>query len=136
MYRSQISDCAQPSQSIITRPVRRMAKQNLEYMFDLWLRQNEDIPKPTPEYRFAPPRRWRFDFAWPDQRVAVEIEGLTYGGGRHQRVDGFVADCEKYEAALMAGWRVYRLPGQWIAEGGRPIWRAEVVHNLRRLLEG
>ena len=113
-----------------------MARQNLEAAFELWLRQNPDIAKPTPEYRFAPPRRWRFDFAWPDQRVAVEIEGLTHGGGRHQRVEGFLADCEKYEAALMEGWRVYRVPGQWVAEGGRAIWRAEVMENLRRLLGG
>ena len=90
-----------------------MARQNLEAAFELWLTQNKDIPEPTLEYRFAPPRRWRFDFAWPDQRVAVEIEGLTHGGGRHQRVEGFLADCEKYEAALMEGWRVYR--------GARPM---------------
>ena len=25
--------------------------------------------------RFAPPRRWRFDFAWPERFLAVEVEG-------------------------------------------------------------
>ena len=23
------------------------------------------LPKPFPEYQFAPDRKWRFDFAWP-----------------------------------------------------------------------
>ena len=111
-----------------------MGKQNLEAAFTHWLNQNRDIPTPTREYRFAPPRRWRFDFAWPDHKLAVEIEGITYEGGRHQRVEGFIADCHKYEVALMAGWRVYRVPGQWIAQGGRPIWRDGVMDNLRGLL--
>ena len=111
-----------------------VAKQDLEAAFDFWLRQNGDIPTPTREYRFAPPRRWRFDFAWPDHKLAVEIEGITYDGGRHQRVEGFIADCHKYEVALMQGWRVYRVPGQWIAQGGRPIWREAVMDNLRGLL--
>ena len=111
-------------------------KQDLEAGFSLWLRQNPDIPTAVAEYRFSPPRRWRFDFAWPGHKVAVEVEGITYkNGGRHQRVAGFIADCHKYEVALMQGWRVYRVPGQWIAENGRPIWRAEVMHNLRELLE-
>ena len=106
----------------------------LEDQFELWLETNEGegIPAPETEYRFHPPRRWRFDFAWPAQKVAVEIEGILYqdGGSRHQRGAGFVADCEKYEAALLLGWRVYRIPGPWIDE-----WRPQVLETLRELLK-
>jgi very-short-patch-repair endonuclease len=56
------------------------------------------------EHQFHPTRRWRFDFCWPSQRVALEVEGW----GRHQTFVGYQADCEKYNAALQMGWRVLR----------------------------
>lgn len=58
------------------------------------------------EYRFHPTRRWRFDVAFPSAKVAVEIEGR----GRHQTVTGYRGDCEKYNTATLAGWRVLRFP--------------------------
>ena len=61
------------------------------------------------EYRFDAERRWRFDFAWPDLLFAVEVEGITYDGGRHQRVEGFENDLDKYQSAMLQGWTVYRV---------------------------
>ena len=110
------------------------AASHLETAFALWLRQHPTIPEPETEYQFHPQRKWRLDMAWPDQMVAVEIEGITYDGGRHQRVAGFLADAEKYEAAMLAGWTVFRVPGQWVAEGSRMIWREQVIDTLKQLL--
>ena len=107
----------------------------LENDFQSWLGQNPDIPFAVREFIFAPPRKFRFDFAWPDQKVAVEIEGGLWKGGRHQTLDGFMKDCEKYERALQLGWRVYRVPGPWVSDGSRWIWREEVMTTLRMLLE-
>lgn len=67
-----------------------------------------DLPRPESELRFAPPRRWRFDFAFPDHRLAVEIEGAVWTQGRHTRGKGYAADCIKYNSAILAGWRVLR----------------------------
>ena len=106
----------------------------LEDSFAAWLRQFPEIPTPELEYRFAPPRRWRFDFAWVDQQVAVEIEGGLYQGGRHQTLKGFLADAEKYMAAQVAGWQVLRIPGPWIAEGETTIWREDVMDAVKHLL--
>ena len=61
------------------------------------------------EYRFDPVRRWRFDFAWPKSKVAVEIEGGVWTQGRHTRGAGYLADLEKYNTAAVAGWLVIRL---------------------------
>jgi hypothetical protein len=30
------------------------------------------LPVPVAEYHFARPRRWRFDWAWPERKVAVD----------------------------------------------------------------
>ena len=67
------------------------------------------------EFRFDRPnsegksRRWRFDFCLPDYKIALEVEGGTWSGGRHTNPLGFAADCEKYNAATKQGWQVYRL---------------------------
>lgn len=72
-------------------------------------------PKLTPEHRFDPVRKWRFDFAIPELLVAIEIEGGMWTNGRHTRGLGYAADCAKYNAATLAGWRVYRLTQTMVA---------------------
>ena len=69
------------------------------------------------EYRFAPPRRWRFDFAWTDIRLALEIEGGTWVTGRHNRPVGYAKDLEKYNTATLMGWRVLRVTPALVTDG-------------------
>jgi very-short-patch-repair endonuclease len=69
------------------------------------------------EHRFHPVRKWRFDFAWLDQSIAVEIEGGTWSGGRHTRGSGFELDCEKYNEAAAIGWTVFRFTGKMVKSG-------------------
>ncbi len=64
------------------------------------------LSAPAREFRFHPKRRWRFDFAWPLYKVAVEVDGGTYIGGRHNRGEGFKKDCEKRNAAVLEEWKV------------------------------
>lgn len=66
---------------------------------------------------YAPARRWRFDFAWVDRKLAVEVEGGAWVGGRHGRGKGFTADLEKYVAAQLDGWAVIRIGPQQIEDG-------------------
>lgn len=75
------------------------------------------LPLPVPDYRFAPPRRWRFDYAWPALRLALEIEGGIWTDGRHVRGRGYERDCEKYNAAALAGWRVLRVTPRMMRDG-------------------
>lgn len=64
------------------------------------------ISEPVTEYRFHPTRRWRFDYAWPDARLALEVDGGVWVGGKHGRGSGIVKDHEKRNAAAVLGWRV------------------------------
>jgi very-short-patch-repair endonuclease len=82
-------------------------KSELEAQFKLLIRALK-LPEPEEEYMFHPDRKWRFDFAYPDQKIAIEIEGGVWTQGRHTRGSGFVKDCEKYNAAAMLGWRILK----------------------------
>lgn len=66
------------------------------------------LPCPHREHKFHAKRKWRFDYAWPEHRVALEVEGGIYSGGRHVRGRGYENDMEKYNAAALAGWKVLR----------------------------
>ena len=69
------------------------------------------------EVRFHPDRKWRFDFMVVDTNLFVEIEGITYEGGRHQRKGGFEEDCLKYAEAQLLGYKVLRVTGQMVKSG-------------------
>lgn len=88
----------------------------LEELFAFQLRAAR-VEAPEREYRFSPPRRWRFDFAWSTRRLALEIDGGTWSGGRHNRPRGYEADCEKANEALLLGWRVLRVTGAMVEDG-------------------
>jgi hypothetical protein len=74
------------------------------------------FPEPETEFRFAPPRRWRFDFLFPG-KLAVEVEGGTWITGRHQTGKGFEQDCIKYAEAMLLGYRLLRVTGSMIKDG-------------------
>jgi very-short-patch-repair endonuclease len=60
------------------------------------------------EHVFHPVRKWRFDVAFPDAKLAVEIDGGAWSKGRHVRGKGFIEDQRKTNAAAILGWRVLR----------------------------
>ena len=72
-------------------------------------------PQPEREVRFHPDRRWRFDFAFVEQHIAVEVDGNawhTKGGGRH----GTDKDREKINAAASLGWRVFHFSPKMLTD--------------------
>lgn len=95
-------------------------------LLDLHVRSHS-LPAGIPEFRFHPVRRWRFDRAWPDQRVAIEIEGGVFVQGRHTRGPAFEADCVKYATALTLGWRVLRVTPRQVKSGLAVGWLAELL---------
>lgn len=74
----------------------------------LQLLTNCGLPMPVTEFQFNSKRKWRFDYAYPAKRIAIEIEGGIFQYGRHTRPIGFVKDMEKYNHAAIFGWRLLR----------------------------
>ena len=75
------------------------------------------LPEPEREYRFAPPRRYRADFAYPNEMILIEVEGGVWTQGRHSRGAGFTEDVKKYNLAATMGFRVLRFTGEMIKSG-------------------
>jgi very-short-patch-repair endonuclease len=75
------------------------------------------VETPQREFVFRYPRKFRFDFAYPDKMLAIEVEGGVWSQGRHTRGSGFVKDIEKYNLAALDGWAVLRVTGDMIESG-------------------
>ena len=85
------------------------------------------IPAPVAEHPFAPPRRWRLDFAWPNELVALEVEGGAWVHGRHVRGTGYMGDMEKYNELAARGWLLVRTVP-------RSLHSDETVRYVRRAI--
>lgn len=75
------------------------------------------LPAPEREFRFDIERRWRFDFAWPTEKIAAEIDGGVWVRGAHVRGAHFESDCEKMNKAQVLGWRVFRFTPAMVKKG-------------------
>jgi DNA-binding CsgD family transcriptional regulator len=131
-------------------------KSDLERAFDTqFIALGQDLPRPMEEYRFALPRRFKFDRAWPAYKVAVELEGAlgksdpvrchnchqlvramkqdkTPGKvitlpGYHQRFGTFKSNVEKYNLAVKHGWFVLRFLHDDVR--GSPFEMVELIRD-------
>lgn len=93
-----------------------MPTSKIEETFALQLAADK-VRSPEREYRFHPTRMWRLDFAWPQKKVGVECEGGVWSGGRHTTGSGFTSDCEKYNEAVLLGWRILRVTADMVKKG-------------------
>ena len=95
------------------------------------------LPEPVRELVFARPRRWRFDYAWEAHRLALEVEGGLWTGGRHTRGKGYLGDLEKYNAATLIGWRLLRCTPAQVQDGtaedlvAQALGRAQETRSAR-----
>ena len=103
-----------------------MLMSHLEATFALFYRaaqqDHDNLPDLVPEYVFHDTRKWRFDFALPDERLAIEIEGGTRSGkSRHVKHKGYTEDCDKYNEAALYGWAVLRFTSEHLKDPDRVI---------------
>ena len=91
-----------------TKSAQKRNAQKITDLFTVLCRSdlNVDCVK---EFKFHPKRRWRFDYAIPEYRIALEVGGGVWTGGRHTRPQGFLGYLEQYNTATLMGWRVFRM---------------------------
>lgn len=72
-------------------------------------------PQWVHEYRHE--RNWRWDLCWVAEKLAIEVDGATWAGGRHTRGAGYENDCEKINEGVLRGWRVLRFTTAMVERG-------------------
>ncbi len=98
---------ARTALEILTAARRKAKTEKLTNDFLLMWRASGG-PRLEAEHRFCAGRKWRFDFAVPEKRLAIDLEGGIWTGGSHTRGGRFNSDAEKYNAAALLGWKVVR----------------------------
>lgn len=137
-----------------------MPKSTLEQRVHTLIAERMDPYEIVSEYRFkglSGKRRWRFDFAVPVLKIAVECEGSQWGslvkchrcgalvmkrygdklvpvreaGGRHTRGVGFAGDIEKYTEAAAEGWFIARVTSAMLRKPEQREWFLDILRNMR-----
>ena len=75
------------------------------------------VPVPKREHCCVSSRGFRWDFAWPELMLAVEVQGQIWSKGAHSSGVGILRDHEKHNLATVAGWRVLYASGNTIRTG-------------------
>lgn len=96
--------------------------QQVTSLHDKVLTQLVGFPDPATELLFHPKRKWRFDYAWEEQKLALEVHGGIHSGGRHTRGKGFVEDRAKMNEATLLGWTVLEVTPEHIKSGQLRAW--------------
>lgn len=84
--------------------------------------------EPVREHRFHTSRKWRFDYAFPDLKIAIECDGGVWTAGRHNRPKGYIKDMEKFNAAAALGWVVLKFTPQ-------QLMTSATIDTLRSTIE-
>ncbi len=116
-----------PAAKTLEREQKRAKRDALAMSMLVQLRAAGLEPWVEREYTFHHERKWRFDFAFPSVKVAMEVDGGIYSGGRHTRGKGFENDCEKCNEAAMLGWTVLRVTSHHIGTGQAIQWAERLV---------
>ena len=86
------------------------------------------LPKPEQQYRFAGElgREWRADFAWPEHRLLLEVNGGLwqrsqkpggYTGGGHSHPMHIARDWTKHNDASLLRWFVLQVTTDQVRSG-------------------
>lgn len=99
-------------QSQTPKPVKKPVKISVEKESIkklLWYFKREGIITDyVEELQFDDLRKFRFDWAIPDQMIAIEYEGIFSKKSGHTTISGYTKDCIKYNLAIKLGWKVLR----------------------------
>jgi very-short-patch-repair endonuclease len=147
--KQQYGDSTKPHPLSIADKVPDRQKYSREFLVQI---KNAGLQEPASEYRFHPVRLWRLDFAYPEKKIAIEIDGGGWGrpvfcnrcrqpvtrfvngrsypvreGGRHHTAKGAENDNEKKNTLAEMGWRVLTFNPKHIRE-------KSAIESLKKLI--
>lgn len=113
----------------LNKALKRAARNRLQDAFyHTWLMVGGAPDYWQTEYKFHPDRKWRFDFANSDSKIAVEVNGGQWAKSGHSTGRGLQRDAEKLNAAQGMGWKVYVLTTSM-------LHKRVAAENVRKILQ-
>lgn len=94
-----------------------------------WQIRLAGLPLPEREFRALPDRWFRWDLAWPDRRLLLEVQGGVWKKGGHSSGAGINRDTEKGNLATLAGWRQLHVTVNQIRSGQALEWVTRALRN-------
>ena len=85
------------------------------------------------EYRAIPKRKFRFDFAYPREKLLIEIQGGIWTRGAHGRGSGITRDYEKLNLAMKHGWHVLQFDTNAVKSGEAVKFVEEYLEKKKEL---
>ena len=86
--------------------------------------QQAGLPAPVEEYYHIKGRDFRLDFAWPDRKIGVEVQGMAH------RIKGkFHSDIEKRALAMLDGWRILEVSGDTVRDERGIEWLKQLLES-------
>ena len=109
------------------KPAKKGLRSKLEENLVAQLDRME-LPEYVSDYRWHSTRQWKWDIAFVDQKIAVEVDGARRDGkGDHQTEKGMTNDCQKQCNGALWGWTVIRVTATMVKSG-------EAAEMILRLL--
>jgi hypothetical protein len=87
------------------RSIKSRVKVSPEKAAIEWVLAGLNLPF-VKEFKFLTDRKFRFDYALPHRKVAIEYEGINSKKSRHTTLVGYTNDTSKYNLATIHGWKV------------------------------
>lgn len=95
-----------------------------------WIRIAK-LPAAERQYRFAKALKRRFsaDYAWPEFKVLVEVQGGVWrrGGGAHSHPLDILRDIERAKFAALLGWYILPVTTDEVKTGSAVEWIRRVL---------
>jgi len=110
------------------------AKEYLAFLFQHEYGALGEINQWQAEYKFDEKRKWRFDYAVPALKVAIELDGATFKPGTgHNTGVGLRAWREKNNAAMSLGWRVWHYAPEEVIKAGRKMLKVAYRSHFKNI---
>jgi very-short-patch-repair endonuclease len=93
-------------------PVGNVGEQTLAYQCIA-----DKLPSFVQNYIFMKERKFELDFAWPEYRCGIEIQGGIFKGHAHSAPLMIIRDMEKSNLLVLCGWKVLRYTPQDVSCG-------------------
>lgn len=112
-----MSDPAGVSPEEYKRARAKAVREQLEADFFVQFR-GSGVPAPATQVKHVPGRAFRLDFAWPELKLGVEVDGgIKSRQKSHTSVGGILRDIEKHNSGIEQGWTVIRLHTDMVYDG-------------------